>query len=151
MTDADPLDQTDRRIVATVQQDGRISLTDLALAVHLGLSATRIRLQRLHERGVITSYSARVDPRALGYPIRALARLRVTGAQDRRVIAVVADTPAIVRCLRVTGDICYVIEIVATDVSDLERTTAKLVPLGELTTDLVYDVLADKPVPSTTS
>ncbi|WP_369831115.1 AsnC family transcriptional regulator [Cryobacterium sp. M15] len=42
-----PLDPTDRRIVTAMQDDGRVSLTDLAATVHPGISATRIRLQAL--------------------------------------------------------------------------------------------------------
>ena len=142
-----PVDSVDRRILATIQNDGRISLTELAAAIPLGLSATRIRLQKLQESGVIEGYSAHVDPAALGYPLRALVRLSVHGRQDDRVFAIVEAEPRIVRCLRVTGEICFVFEIVAADMAELEGITLQLAKLGDLATDMVYEVVSDRAVP----
>ena len=142
-----PVDSVDRRILATIQHDGRISLTELAAAIPLGLSATRIRLQKLQESGVIDGYSARVDPASLGYPLRALVRLSVHGSQDDRVFAIVEAEPRIVRCLRVTGEICFVFEIVAADMAELEGITLQLAKLGDLATDMVYEVVSDRAVP----
>jgi Lrp/AsnC family transcriptional regulator, leucine-responsive regulatory protein len=142
------LDDLDRRILAAVQADGRVSLTALAAAVHLGLSATRVRLQRLEESGVVASYGARVDAGALGYPLRAVLRLSVDGYQDVRVEAILAREPQVVRCLRVTGDICFLMEVVAVDMADLARITTEFARLGTLTTDLIYGVLREGAVPT---
>jgi len=53
-----------------------------------------------------------------------------------------------VRCLRVTGEACYIAEIVAVDMADLDRITSDLARVGSITTDLVYEVVADRPIPS---
>ncbi|WP_159500566.1 Lrp/AsnC family transcriptional regulator [Microbacterium sp. 18062] len=142
------IDATDRRIVEAIQTDGRMSLTALASAVHLGISATRVRLQALEQRGVVSGYTARVDASALGYPLRAIARLSVDGFQDARVFAILDEEPRIVRCSRITGEICFVFEIVAADMADLERITLRLAELGTMTTDLVYELLVERAVPT---
>jgi Lrp/AsnC family leucine-responsive transcriptional regulator len=143
-----PLDATDRRIVAEVQNDARLSLTALADAVHLGISAARIRLHALEQRGVIASYTARVDAAALGFPLRAVVRLSVEGMQDARVFEILEREKQIIRALRVTGEICFVFEIVATDMADLERITLQIARLGTVTTDLIYQLLIDRPIPA---
>ncbi len=142
------LDASDRQLIAVVQQDGRASLTELARDIHLGVSATRSRLQSLEQRGVITGYTAQVDPAACGYSLRAVVRMKVHGALYDKVAEVLARQPQIVRCLRVTGEACYVAEIVAADMPDLERITSELARVGSITTDLVYEVVTNRAVPS---
>jgi Lrp/AsnC family leucine-responsive transcriptional regulator len=141
------LDASDRQLVRAVQESGRASLGELARSVHLGISATRVRLQNLVARGVITGFTARVDAEACGYPLRAIVRMKVHGALYDQVAAVLDREPQIVRCLRVTGEACYVAEVVARDMHDLGRITGELARVGSITTDLVYELVADRPVP----
>ncbi|GAA3213952.1 Lrp/AsnC family transcriptional regulator [Dactylosporangium siamense] len=145
---APPLDEVDRQLLAAVQEDARASLTTLAAAIHLGVSATRARLKSLEERGVITGYAARVDPVACGLPLRAVVRMKVHGALYDKVAALLAREPQIVRCVRVTGEACYVVEVLAADMPDLARITSDLARIGSITTDLVYEVVTDRAVPS---
>ena len=62
MTDIVQLDDTDRRLLRVLQRDGRISNLDLAQQCHLSPSACSDRLRRLRERGVITGFTALLDP-----------------------------------------------------------------------------------------
>ncbi|GAA2357504.1 Lrp/AsnC family transcriptional regulator [Dactylosporangium salmoneum] len=142
-----PLDEVDRQLLVEVQRDARASLTTLAGAIHLGVSATRARLRGLEERGVITGYSAGVDPAACGLPLRAVVRMKVHGALYDQVAAVLEREPQIVRCVRVTGEACYVAEVLAADMPDLARITSELARIGSITTDLVYEVVVDRAVP----
>jgi Lrp/AsnC family transcriptional regulator, leucine-responsive regulatory protein len=144
----DGLDESDRRLVTAVQSSGRASLTRLASQLHLGVSATRARLQALERRGVITGYTARVDPNACGFRLHAVVRMKVHGSLYDNVREVLDRQPQIVRCLRVTGESCYVVEVVARDMPDLERITAELARVGSITTDLVYEVVLDRAVPA---
>ena len=141
------LDEVDRVLLAALQRDGRMSMTDLARQAQLGLSATRVRLRRLEESGVITGFTAHVDPSALGYTLRALVRMKVHGALYDKVEAHLAEHPQIVRCVRVTGESCYVMEVLAVDMTELGTITGDLARTGSVTTDLVYEIVADRPVP----
>lgn len=143
---ATQLDPTDRALLAAVQRDARATLAELGHEISLSVSATRARLQQLRVRGVITGYTARVDPFACGYTLRAVVRMKVHGALYDKVGAVLAREPQIVRCLRVTGESCYLAEIVAVDMDDLARITSELAHIGSITTDLVYEVVTDAPV-----
>ncbi|MET7403124.1 Lrp/AsnC family transcriptional regulator [Dactylosporangium sp. NPDC005572] len=142
------LDEVDRLLLAELQRDARASLTALAGAIHLGVSATRARLRSLEERGVVTGYTARVDPGACGLPLRAVVRMKVHGALYDKVAAVLAREPQIVRCVRVTGEACYVAEVLAADMPDLARITSELARVGSITTDLVYEVVVDRGIPA---
>ena len=151
MSDSRPgieIDSVDRALLVLLQDDARASLTDIAAHLHLGVSATRVRLQRLLTSGLLTGFRARVDSHALGFALHAVVRMKVHGSLYDKVSEVLDREPQIVRCLRVTGESCYVIEIFARDMADLERLTSELARIGSITTDLVYEVVADKPTPT---
>ena len=76
------MDRPDRVILAAVAASGRVTLQELAEPVHLGPSATRDRLRRLEQRGVITGYRAILDEDALGYPLEALVEVDLAPGAD---------------------------------------------------------------------
>jgi len=132
------LDATDQRIVEHLQRDGRLSVAELARAINLSPSATADRVRRLTDAGVITGYTATVDPEALGYPIAAFVRLAYPSGNYRPFHDLVASTPEIVEAHHVTGNDCFIIEVIARSMRDLERITGKLATLGGITTSVVY-------------
>ena len=71
------MDVLDRKMIAILQEDGRISVTDLAEQLPLSLSATSERLRRLTDGGVITGFHATIDPDLAGRPIEALVDVRL--------------------------------------------------------------------------
>ena len=132
------LDATDHRIVEQLQLDGRISVADLARAINLSASATAERLRRLTEGGVVTGYSAVVDPQALGYAITAFVRLAYPTGNYKPFHDVVDTTPEIVEAHHVTGADCFIVKVVARSMPDLERIAGRLATLGGITTNVVY-------------
>lgn len=132
------LDATDHRILEHLQRDGRLSVADLARAISLSPSATADRVRRLTDAGVITGYSATVDPEALGYPIMAFVRLAYPSGNYRPFHELVDTTPEVVEAHHVTGADCFVIKVIARSMRDLERITGKLATLGGITTSVVY-------------
>lgn len=146
-----PLDELDLLLIAALQADGRATITELARAVHLGVSATRARLQALYAAGAVRKVIADVAPEALGFTLHAVVRMKVHGSLYDKVSQVLDTEPQITRCLRVTGQFCYVMEVVATDMADLERITSRLARVGSITTDLVYEVIADRQAPPLSS
>ncbi len=132
------LDATDHRILEHLQRDGRLSVADLARAVNLSASATADRVRRLTDAGVITGYTAVVDPQALGYAITAFVRLAYPSGNYRPFHDLVDTTPEIVEAHHVTGADCFVIQVIARSMPDLERLTGKLATLGSITTSVVY-------------
>jgi Lrp/AsnC family leucine-responsive transcriptional regulator len=132
------LDATDHRIVEQLQLDGRISVADLARTINLSASATAERLRRLTEGGVVTGYSAVVDPQALGYAITAFVRLAYPTGNYKPFHDVVDTTPEIVEAHHVTGADCFIVKVVARSMPDLERIAGRLATLGGITTNVVY-------------
>ncbi len=115
----DRLDDIDRRIVAELRSDGRITVNDLAARIGLSASPTLRRMRRLEADGVIRGYRADVDPDAIdrGFSVWVTARLAV-GDPDAQLAfeAGLRALDAVTEAHHVTGDVDYLIRV---DVADL--------------------------------
>ncbi|QNK03439.1 Lrp/AsnC family transcriptional regulator [Dyella telluris] len=118
------LDRTDLRILAVLQSEGRITNAELADKVSLSPSACLRRLQRLEADGVLTGYSAQVDPQAVGLGLQAFVRVQLAkheSAQVERFVELVNDWPQVVSCYALTGDMDYLLHVYVTDLQDFSR------------------------------
>ncbi|MFD7557827.1 MULTISPECIES: Lrp/AsnC family transcriptional regulator [unclassified Streptomyces] len=137
MTDYSP-DATDWRILEALQRDGRASFTELARSVSMSASAVTERVRRLEEAGVITGYTAVVDPEKLGKAILALVRLRYPHGNYKPFHDLLDSTPEILEAHHVTGDDCFVLKVAARSMAHLEEITGRIAGLGPVTTSIVY-------------
>src|SRR5262245_66422576 len=87
------LDEINCRLLAELQADGRLSIAELGRRVSLSAPAVAERVQRLERTGVITGYRAVVDSKAIGYPLRALVRIRPTTRQLQRIVELALEIP----------------------------------------------------------
>ncbi|MEQ8842837.1 MAG: Lrp/AsnC family transcriptional regulator [Acidimicrobiales bacterium] len=116
----EPLDEIDRRIVATLRADGRITVNDLADRIGLSGSPTLRRLRRLESAGVIRGYRADIEPEAIdrGFSVWVTARLAVGDPEAQHGFeAGLRALDAVTEAHHVTGDVDYLIRV---DVADLD-------------------------------
>jgi Lrp/AsnC family leucine-responsive transcriptional regulator len=137
------LDDTGRRLIAQLQTDARLSLAELGRRVGLSSPAVAERLARLEAAGVIRGYRADIDPRALGYALSVVIRIRPAPRELRKVADVARETPEIVQCDRVTGEDCYVMRAHVRDVEHLEEVIDRFAIYGQTTSSIVQS----SPVP----
>ena len=138
------LDPTNLRLLAELQADARLSLAELGRRVGLSSPAVAERVGRLERDGVIRGYHADVDPRALGFALSAVIRIRPAPRELRKVADVARDTPEIVQCDRVTGEDCYVMRAHVRDVEHLEEVIDRFAIYGQTTSSIVQS----SPVPA---
>ena len=136
-------DVTNRRILEELQSDGRLSFAELGRRVGLSPPSVAERVQRLERDGAITGYHARVDPRALGYSLTTVIRIRPAPRQIPKVAELARDTPEVVECHRITGDDCFFMKATVRDVAHLEELIDRFVVFGQTTTSIVQS----SPVP----
>ena len=137
------LDATNRQLIAALQADARLSLAELGRRVGLTAPAVGERLARLEEAGVIRGYHADVDPRALGYELSVILRIRPAARMIPKVAELAQRTPEVTECHRVTGDDCFVMRLHVRDVVHLEELIDTFVLYGQTTTSIVQS----SPVP----
>ena len=137
-------DVTNRRILEELQNDGRLSLAELGRRVGLSPPAVAERVQRLERDGVITGYYARVDPRALGYALTTVIRIRPSPREIPKVAALARETPEVVECHRITGEDCFFMKATVRDVEHLEEVIDRFAIYGQTTSSIVQS----SPVPA---
>ena len=118
------LDSIDRKILESVQADGRISNVDLAARIHLSAPQCFRRVRSLEERGVIRGYRADVAPEAIGYAVTAYVSVSIGGNDFGRVREVEGEIrafPQILECYSVSGEDDYLLKVVARDLKSLSQ------------------------------
>jgi len=150
------MDALDREILAALQEDGRLSVTDLAARIGLSISPCHRRLRELERTGVITGYRAVVDPVAVGLTFQALVFVTMR-QEDRDTLlgfeAAVAQVPNVLQAQRLFGDPDYLLRIVTADLAAYQQleddVLATLPGVQRLNSTLVMKhIVNDRPLPT---
>ena len=118
------LDRTDLALLAVLQENGRIANAELAERVKLSPSACLRRVQRLERDGVISGYSAQVDPARVGLGLQAFVRVQLARHDAAAIDAFSAKVNAwdeVVACHALTGDMDYLLQIAVEDLEHFSR------------------------------
>ncbi|MFJ9411609.1 Lrp/AsnC family transcriptional regulator [Streptomyces sp. NPDC101393] len=149
------MDALDRKILTELQQDGRLTITELAARVQLSVSPCHRRLRDLERTGAIRGYRAVVDPPAVGLNFEALvfATLRW---EDRDTVSTfeeaVTAIPHVIQAQRLFGEPDYLLRVATTDLvayqQIYDQQLAKLPGVQRLTSTLVMKhIVNDRPLP----
>ena len=107
------IDRLDRRILAQLQQNGRMSITELAERIGLSASACAERVRRLERDKVITGYHARVNPQALGKALLVFVEIKLSsksGDVFEKVKQELLLVPQVMECHLVSGAFDYLVK-----------------------------------------
>ncbi len=118
------LDEIDRRIVTTLQGDGRMSMADLASAVGLSPSPCARRVARLEDEGIIERYVAVVNQRRVGLPVSVFVSIKLASQREEALnafAAAIGKWPEVLECYLMTGPRDYLLRVVAEDLGAYER------------------------------
>jgi Lrp/AsnC family leucine-responsive transcriptional regulator len=133
------LDEANVSILHELEQDARLPMAELGRRVNMSAPAVAERVQRLERAGVIKGYHAEIDPRAVGYPIAAVVRIRpAVSRQLHKIPELARETPEVVECHRVTGEDCFLLKLYLRSIEDLEDVLDRFVLLGQTTTSIIH-------------
>ncbi|WP_214709426.1 MULTISPECIES: Lrp/AsnC family transcriptional regulator [unclassified Exiguobacterium] len=112
------MDEIDRHIVSLMQENARISVTELGKRIGLSTPAANERLKRLEEREVITAYRAVINPKKLGKHVTAFILYDTTRCEAFREFC--RQQPSVMECHRLAGQYSYLVKVVTENVRTLE-------------------------------
>lgn len=118
------MDALDRRIIAALQRDGRISVTDLAAEIGLSPTPCARRIARLEAEGIIRGYGARIDQNAVGLPVSVFIWVELETQSKEAVDAferAVRGFERVMECHLMTGSRDILMRVVAADLADFDR------------------------------
>ncbi len=132
-----PLDQTDWRIIAELQRDGRLSYNQLGRLVNMSPPAVAERVRRLEESGVIAGYQARIDPAQAGLPLTAFVQLRCAIGRCLLKTTTAEDFPEVVEVHKLSGNSCSMLKVRVASMPHLEGLLERLGEHGEMNSHVV--------------
>ncbi|MES0032522.1 Lrp/AsnC family transcriptional regulator [Mesorhizobium sp. M0040] len=118
------LDDIDRKIIAALQVDGRMTAQQLAERVGLSASPCARRVRLMEDMGVITGYAALIDQDMVDLPISVFASIKLERQREnelKRFNAAIARWPEVVDCYLMTGQRDYLLRVVVRDLHAYER------------------------------
>lgn len=146
------IDKIDRRILADLQANGRMTNVDLAKNAGISAPPCLRRVRNLEDMGLIKGYFARVDQVALGYPVSVIALVKLNQVADKELSVfeeALAGWNHVREAVMMTGDHDFMLKIVAKDWDDYQKfLTDKLLSLSNVATvksSLTVKVSKDQP------
>jgi DNA-binding Lrp family transcriptional regulator len=140
------ISSVDRAILAAVQENSRVSNRELAARVGLAESTTHEHVRRLVETGVITRFTAEVDPAALGRPMQALiaVQLRPQSAEVvTRFLDTVVDDPCVLDATVLSGETDVLIRVAVASSEDIRtfawQKVTSVPSVRSIQTHIVYE------------
>ena len=149
------MDKIDRKILAELQSDGRLSITDLAEKVGLSLSPCHRRLRALEDSGIIKGYCAQLEPSRIGLNFSTIVFVTMKDG-DKNTVAkfeeTILDIPNITQAQRLFGDPDYLLHVVSSDLSTFQKLydekLSALPGVKKLTTTMIMkSVISDRLFP----
>lgn len=144
------LDAIDRRILAALQRDGRLTNADLADAVGLSPSPCLRRVRLLEKAGVIAGYHAALDRKAIGLGLTVFVGIKVERHHDEEARAfreAVAALDEVVSCHLVSGEADFLLQVVVADLAAYERfligTLLKLPGVSDIRSNFAIQTVKD--------
>jgi len=120
------LDTIDKRILSSLQKDGRLSYVQLAEKVGLSESACLRRVRLLEQNGIIDHYVMLIDQAAIGKPGNVFVRVTLEGQQQEKLLQFereIGQVKEVMECYLMSGDSDFLLRVIVRDTEDYMRIT----------------------------
>lgn len=118
------MDNRDKKILAELQGNGRLSITELAERVGLSVSPCHRRVRALEESGAIKGYTAELDPTLIGFGFTAIVFVTIREGDKKAVAAfeqAIIGIPQIVQAQRLFGEPDFLLHVVSKDLPEYQK------------------------------
>ena len=126
------IDELDARLLRALDDAPRVGVLELSRRLGVARGTVQARLDRLVERGVISSFAPTLDPAALGYAVTAFATLEISQGQGQAVLAHLGEIPEVLEVHTITGPGDMLCRVVARSNADLQRVLDRVTQYPEI-------------------
>ena len=130
-------DASRRAVLVRLADNESLSVSELARLVGLSAPSTAERIRRLEAQRVIERFTVQLDPRALGFTLQAIVRVKPLPGQLHLVEDVIRRIPEFVECDKVTGDDCFICRLYLHSIEQLDEILSKVTERAETSTAIV--------------
>ncbi len=136
-------DEVDIKLIALLQQNSRMSYTDISKAVHLSRPSVVERIHKLLDQGVIERFTANLSVKHLGYSASMLIQISNINIPVDEMLKVL-NRDDIIEIYAVTGKENFIVKAVAKNLGDMEDLLKELMQYGTIVTSLIIDKYSSK-------
>lgn len=141
------IDHLSTEILQCLQQNARMSFTEIGRKVGLTSPAVAERVKKMEDLGIIEKYAVHLSYAKLGYQLKAIITLRAFVGKLRPFLDKVDSFKEVINCYRITGNENIIMEVVIHDQTHLEQFIDKLISYGETRTHIILsNVVSNSPV-----
>ncbi|MBH8608752.1 Lrp/AsnC family transcriptional regulator [Thermoactinomyces sp. CICC 10521] len=131
------MDELDKKILERLQQNGRISFSQLARELHLSPPRIAERIRRLQDSGIIERFTAYVHPEKVNRKLLIIIQVGDLKVPCREFEKKIKEESAILECHRVTGSNSYFMKAAVRSMKELEQLVDKFIPISRVYTSVV--------------
>lgn len=141
------IDEIDQQLIVALTEDSRRSLKALAQISGLSSPSVAERLRKLEDKGVLKGYGVDIDPRAFGYQLQAIVRIRPLPGQLHEVERQIQATPQFTECDKVTGEDCFIARLHVRSMEQLDEILDHINVYALTNTAIVKKTTVKRPLP----
>lgn len=134
------LDSVSLQILALLQENARISYTEIGKAVNLSSSSVIERIKKMEEVGIIDRYTININHKALDYGIVAIMIVSLSGIfsiQEKAFSETMLKYYQVIECLRITGTNDFLIKVIVRSIEELKMVNDETARFGQVNTSIV--------------
>jgi len=131
------VDETNWKILKQLQENARISMSDLSKQVGLSAPAVVERIKKMEDLGIIRGYYTQLSYIKTGYQLKAIITLKVFMGRLKPFLEKVTEFREVINCFRITGNENIIMEVVLNNQKHLETFIDQLISYGETKTHIV--------------
>jgi len=131
------MDSIDIKLLELLQEDARMTVSDLSKKLVLSRPSVSERLLRLQEKGIILEFSARISPAKLGRETLLLIQLSELKEDSSLFEEFINTEVDVIECHRVTGPVSYIIKAAVSGIDGMRNLVDRLLPYGAVNTSVI--------------
>ncbi|MGE7887044.1 Lrp/AsnC family transcriptional regulator [Bacillus cereus] len=131
------MDEIDKKITLLLQEDARMTITEMTEHLHLSRPSVTERLKRLQDTGIIEKYTARISLDTIGKSIQAFLRIENLEIPCKKFEEKIYEEHRILECHRVTGESSYYLKVAVYSMKELEELIDIVIPFGTVKTSMI--------------
>lgn len=131
------MDEIDKKITLLLQEDARMTITEMTEHLHLSRPSVTERLKRLQDAGIIEKYTARISLDIIGKSIQAFLRIENLKVPCKKFEEKIYEEQRILECHRVTGESGYYLKVAVHSMKELEELIDIVIPFGTVKTSMI--------------
>nr|WP_312214789.1 Lrp/AsnC family transcriptional regulator [Clostridioides sp.] len=133
------LDNIDKQLIILLQEDSRISITDLSAKVNLSRPSVNERINKLIDKGILKNFSAHVPPESVGLNVSFYIQISDIKVSFNKICDILLSKKCITEIHAVTGKINYIAKGSTRNISEMNALLEELMPYAHINTSIILN------------